>query len=318
MRETQQFVAFEPSQQPHERCDCSPLSLWQRANPYGPEERHTCVLVAPNLNKALQATLASYVSHTLPCSLLVLHVAQFKHIVLSPASARSHQRLMYHTSATFLAQIVQNIRRTLRTSDQILVEDCGSGAAILFPSADQEGIACIARRILQSIRLLQAETVVPPLRYETEVVFGLGAYLGLSGSLAELFEQATQIQERITFRPAIVDLPVQTTARSGYTAQHSELVQAKEARVHEARASGIPFMQIPSRLPVHLQSLIPYALALELRCAPVGRNHKRLTVAMANPTDTRAISHLCKVTGMRIFPVSCEIVALEKLLASNW
>ncbi len=198
------------------------------------------------------------------------------------------------------------------------MEASGTGAAILFPGVDQEGIACIAQRISHSIHLLQAETVVPPLRYETEIVLGLGVHPGPSGSLEELFEHAGQIRESIIFRPAVVPVPASETERPGRVDGSSRQVQAKEARVREARANGIPFMQIPSRLPTRLKQLIPYALALELRCAPVGRDHNRLTVAMANPTDTRAVYFLSEATGMSIFPVACEIVALETLLASGW
>jgi hypothetical protein len=77
-------------------------------------------------------------------------------------------------------------------------------------------------------------------------------------------------------------------------------------------------MQLPTCLSASLQQLIPYPLALELRCAPVGREHNRLTVAMANPGDLQALDHLQAATDMIIFPVSCEREALEILLASGW
>ncbi|HJT56759.1 MAG TPA: hypothetical protein VJ761_09705, partial [Ktedonobacteraceae bacterium] len=85
-----------------------------------------------------------------------------------------------------------------------------------------------------------------------------------------------------------------------------------------ARANGTPFMQLPSRLPQRLKQLIPYELALEIRCAPVGRDHNRLTVAMAHPSNIHAIQRLREVTGMTIFPVSCEAGALETLLTNGW
>jgi hypothetical protein len=77
-------------------------------------------------------------------------------------------------------------------------------------------------------------------------------------------------------------------------------------------------MQLPAQLPARLKQLIPYSLALEIRCAPVGRDHNRLTVAMADPTNTESIRQLCEATGLSIFPVSCDVPALDTLLANGW
>ena len=92
----------------------------------------------------------------------------------------------------------------------------------------------------------------------------------------------------------------------------------EQALLNQARNSGIPFMQLPVELPARLKSLIPYPLALEIRCAPVGRDHNRLTVAMADPTNRNAVRHLKEITGMIIFPVSCEPAVLDALLANGW
>ena len=82
--------------------------------------------------------------------------------------------------------------------------------------------------------------------------------------------------------------------------------------------SGIPFMQLPTKLPARLKHLIPYHLARELRCVPVGRDHNRLTVAMAQVVDVSALDLLKETTGMAIYPVACEIDALDALLANEW
>ncbi len=82
--------------------------------------------------------------------------------------------------------------------------------------------------------------------------------------------------------------------------------------------NGIPFMQLPAKLPVRLKHLIPYPLARELRCVPVGRDHNRLTVAMAQPAGVHALDLLKETTGMTIYPVACEISALDALLANEW
>jgi type II secretory ATPase GspE/PulE/Tfp pilus assembly ATPase PilB-like protein len=83
-------------------------------------------------------------------------------------------------------------------------------------------------------------------------------------------------------------------------------------------ADNIPFMQLPARFPQSLKRLIPYQLARELRCVPVGRDHNRITVAMANPTDTHAINLLQNTISMAIFPVACEASALDAVLSKEW
>ena len=77
-------------------------------------------------------------------------------------------------------------------------------------------------------------------------------------------------------------------------------------------------MQLPSQLPKRLKHLIPHPLALELRCAPVGRDHGRLTIAMADPMNTKALDRLKEITGLTIFAVSCAEEALNTLLANKW
>ncbi len=83
-------------------------------------------------------------------------------------------------------------------------------------------------------------------------------------------------------------------------------------------ASNVPFMQLPAQLPSRLRQLIPYHIALELRCAPVGRDHQYLTVAMADPNNSNAVHALRELTGLTIFPVACDISALNALLGTKW
>ena len=98
-------------------------------------------------------------------------------------------------------------------------------------------------------------------------------------------------------------------------AQHDDQQQAP--KVLEGH-SNIPFMQLPDRLPSRLKQLIPYQVALELSCVPVGRDHHCLTVAMADPSNISALRSLRVVTGLAIFPVSCDVAALNALLRNKW
>ena len=103
----------------------------------------------------------------------------------------------------------------------------------------------------------------------------------------------------------------------------AELLPLAEHRNHDTAPrrhadTSIPFMQLPTEIPARLKQLIPYNLALTLRCVPVGRNHHSLTVAMANPANHEDIRQLQMITHMVIFPVSCEEEALNALLEQPW
>lgn len=320
MREARHPISSESSPSIYRRCTCLPLVCLQQSeyqtdrNPHG---QYSFVPVAPPLESVLRTTLTNRLPLVTPLSLLLLHIAQFEHIQMPPTSAIIHKRLDYHASGYLLEQILQHIRRTLRAGDQILEEKSGTGAAILFPLVNEEGVSHIAGRLSHSLNLLQAETITPPLHSETEIVLGFGSHSGPTDSLEELFCRAGLVQERITFRPAVAWGPTREK-EPAVCAEFHPGPGSKEVRLREARVNGIPFIQIPSHLPARLQQLVPYALAVKLRCVPVGRDHNRLTVAMVNPRDIRAICRLHEATGMTILPVSCEIPALEVLLASGW
>src|SRR5258708_8413358 len=160
-----------------ERCTC-PSLLPDLA---GTTEQ--AIPLAPALTQALQTALQDHFPGLAPFSLLLFHITCFAYVSPSsdgpdlsgtPGMPDIPQRIAYHASADLLTQILRNIRRTLRTSDQILVETEGTGAALLFPQVDQEGMARIAERVSCSIRLLQAETIIPPLQSETEIALEFG------------------------------------------------------------------------------------------------------------------------------------------------
>lgn len=303
-------------------CTCLPLSrLHLEAWENHAENSALLIEVTPatlELNSSLRAQLENYFPRSNPLSILLLHIAQLEQIHITSRSAISHKRHRYHVSANLLDQILINMRRTIRSSDNILVHG-GASIAIMLPDVDQEGARALLERVYHSINLLQPETVIPPLKRETEITLGFGSYPKPGDSLEELLYLTGFIASRITLRPAV------TTQLHG-----TRSIGLVEVNLHDrnqdeendsfvaARNSGIPFMQLPARLSSRLKHLIPYSLACELRCAPVGRDHNRLTVAMASPGDTQAIERLCSTTGMAIFPVACEAQALDGLLQQSW
>ena len=249
-------------------------------------------------------------------SLLLLHITQLEQAHILPRAAVFQKRERYHAPESFLEQVLVNMRRSIRADDQLLVHG-STGAALLLPDVDRVGAERILERVYHSINLLQPETVIPPLKRETEIVIGIGSYPHPSHSLEALLAQASIVARRIILRPAVrVQLPIPIEQIGVDPATFVDEVN-KELK-HQPQLKGIPFMHLPSRVPSRLKHLLPYELARELRCAPVGRDHNRLTVAMADPTDTGAIERLREATKLTIFPVSCEIGTLEILLEHGW
>ena len=308
---------------PVERCNCVPLCSLHRASKDefedGGEGAEQILPVTPELNTQLRTTLDTYFPRATPLSVLLLHISQLESIHIVTKTATVLKRPRYHAPASFLNQVLTNIRRTIRTSDAILIHT-GIGAAIIFPGVDREGGANILERVYHSINLLQSETVIPPIKRETDVLIGLGSYPKAGASMESLLYHTGLVARRLRFRPAVTPLSWSFDAESAAEEVGRRRLSDEDESVllHQARSSGIPFMQLPAQLPTRLKQLIPYALALEIHCAPVGRDHHRLTVAMADPTNRNVVRRLQEITGMSIFPVSCELAALDALLGHGW
>lgn len=305
-----------------ERCECPSLSELHQELWHEPETTAQSGQIVPatrELNSYMRAALSTFFPRSTPLSVLLLHISQREHLHIAPKSNILHKRHRYHAPASFLEQLLVNVKRTIRTSDQILVHD-GAGAAIIFPDVDQEGAANIVERIYHSINLLQAETVTPPLKRETDILLGIGSYPRPGSTLEHLLYHTGLVTRHITLRPAV---NTQLRPVKGNNLVEELLPSRTQddnafALLSQARTTGVPFMQLPRELPSRLKQLIPHALALEIRCAPVGRDHNRLTVAMADPTNTSAIDRLHAEAGLSIFPVSCDVAALDVLLAKGW
>lgn len=308
-----------------EHCNCLPLSsLHKLPSQRQVEDIVDCEQVTPatqELNVKIRAHLATLFPRSTPLSLLLLHISQLEPIHLTSQSVVFRRRQRYHAPPAFLEQVLANIRRSIRTSDQFLVHE-GVGAAIIFPDVDQQGMQNILDRIYSNVSLLQAETVIPPLKRETDIVMGIASYTEAGASLEPLLFQVGVTARKFMLRPAITTQLWSTQSAYLHTVEkadlhlNDDLVTSRRAEVLATVLS--PYMKLPAQLPRRLKQLIPYSIAVELRCAPVGRDHHCLTVAMADPTNSVAIGHLREVTGLTIFPVSCDVPALNALLAHKW
>ena len=328
-----------------EICSCAPISSLCLLSIQEQERETQCwhddgdedeqLLPVPTaLNTLLRTRVQSLLPSCTSLSVLLLHVSQLEDIHMTPETEVVRKRRRYHPSVNVVEQIVTNVRRAIRTEDSLYL-DAGKGAAILFPNVDQEGAYTILERVYNNVNLLQAETIVPPLTHETDIVLGIGSYPEQGPSLEHVLASAGHVMYRLTLRPAITShlwdtMPLAESTLSLHDTfdaeiQDDEHIQSPALALPLANIlpttqepSPVPFLRLPSTLSKRLKSLVSYRVATLFRCVPVGRDHNRLTLAMADPTDTVAISTLHESTGMSIFPVSCDKDALDALLAESW
>ncbi len=302
-------------------CECLPLALDLRersdAKQFCTADDEQTICISQLLYGRLHTFLHELFPRVEPLSLLVLHLSQRESTPLAPHSNLLHKRRWYHAPPGLLEQVLANVQRVIRIEDNMLLcED--TGFALVFPGVDQQGAEIILERIYSSICLLQAETLIPPLIRETTIALGMGTYPASAESLDMLYQQAGRTAQSLVLRPI---LTTQLRGAKPIPAPDNMLqfVQAKREEVAaDLDLAGIPFMELPHTLPDRLTQLLPFSVAMELQCAPVGRDHHRLTVAMLDPTDAAALRRLQHVTGMTIFPVSCDESALHSLLTHAW
>ncbi len=299
------------SQQPGP-CDCLPLSpLYKELQEHATadwSENEQIVPAQQDLITRLRDTLNTLLPRTTPLSAFLLHISQWERTSIVPQSPLSSQRRRYHAPPGLLEQVMANVHRVMRIDDRVLAQE-NVGVAIVLPDVDQQGAHSIVERVYHSISLLQAETVIPPLTLDTTILLGVGTYPTAGPSVEQLLYHMGLTARRFTLRPAL------TT----HLWDAQSLLTREDERTHDNKGvPGIPFMHLPQTVPHRLKHFIPYPLALELRCVPVGRDAHCLTVAMVDPTNTDSITRLHITTGMTIFPVSCDLVELYTLLAKKW
>ncbi|GCF06454.1 hypothetical protein KDI_00180 [Dictyobacter arantiisoli] len=275
------------------------------------EGKNTTVPIAQELYAAMSTMIQSLFTHGETFSILLLHMSQLEASSLTTHYERRH----YHASPDLLQQVLRNVRRVLRIDDKMFINGPG-GAAIIFSQVDREGIRIIVERVYRSVSLLQAQTMTPPLTHETTIVFGYGTYPQPSASLDALYQQIEYCAYTVTFRPALVahrrgvrSVPVLVSERQP---DHKQPVG------NASLTGAVPYLELPHVLPKRVKALLPYQIACEFHCAPVGYERQQLTVAMREPTNATMLTRLHEITGLTIFPVACEEQELNALLIHPW
>ena len=246
-------------------------------------------------------------------SLLALHIFQ-RVSTISAISDQRTQKIM-HVTASIFEQMLLPLQRSIRAEDHILVTEA-QGAALILPHVDQQEMYHIVERIVDRLSLLQAETIEPPLTRDTIIQIGIASYPAPSPTLEALFAQLGTVARSWILRPIMASqmqgmMPVLSKPALPATSSSQKGLSRMENQ-------GIPFLDLPAILSPRLIHLLPYTLACELRCVPVGRHLQRLTVAMADPYDQKAQQRLQEITHMTIFPVACDVDQLNALLEKGW
>lgn len=91
------------------------------------------------------------------------------------------------------------------------------------------------------------------------------------------------------------------------------LVDEEELSYTLSEQMGVPCLEAwqLDDLPNSLLAIVPYDLAERCRVVPVALEGKRLTLAMANPSDFKALEEIAFVTGMVIMPRVCPELRLS-------
>lgn len=288
-----------------ELCVCQPLSPLSTQVRGAKSEDEESVPTSSALSMRLHNALQTLFPRSTPISVFLLHISQWER---TQSSLQQH----YHASSELMEQVMTNVRRVMRADDKVLLQE-QAGAIIIFPDVDQQGAYSISERIYHSVCLLQAETLIPPLTLDTTILMSMSSYPEPAASVEQLLYFTALPAYRFTLRPAI------TTPLWNTSAIFVQESTPKNEHLQNTKGrSGFPFMNLPATIPTRLRNLIPYSLATELRCVPVGRDHHYLTVALADPTNSEQIQRLQVTTGLTIFPVSCNLEELSTLLAKNW
>lgn len=285
-----------------ECCHCSPISSLHSLSQ---EDHGNLVPTTTTLNHRLRTLLDELIPHTTPLSIFLFHVSQVEQAQMISKDMVVPPRSHYHVEQGLLEQVLASVRRAIRADDRMLLQD-NSGGVLILPHVDSPAVCNILERISRSLALLQAETMIPPLSRETTILIGYGTYPEARISVEQPLYYASLVARRFTLRPAITTHLWDIVPTAG---QESNLPK---------ELPGIPFLDLPEELSACLKRLIPYQLAEELRCVPVGHDQHYLTVAMADPGNAEDVRRLQEVTGMTVFPVSCKKENLDALLLDAW
>ena len=204
--------------------------------------------------------------------------------------------------------LLNNLRRLVRKTDRVLL--LGHSLYFLLLGANIQGGQIVQNRLWEALlwrvhNLSERDMVRPQ-----SIAIGHSSFPMRNKTIRDFIVAS----DKATF--------CFETQREKAALKHDEVPQGQHNRDELdlelpvlARKLGIPYLTLlPRNLPQSLQHLVNPKLAQELRCYPLGRERKMLTVAMLNPEDHSALDRLKQETGLHIFPVLAHPQALQVAL----
>lgn len=192
-------------------------------------------------------------------------------------------------SSAALQRALPRIRRTIRGTDFVFFQ--GKTCAVVLPTTPIEGAQVVARRL--SALLVDVE-------YTTHVLYGAAAQTVLS---------------RLRFMRA-VEVPVDVASTgNGIRSTGAPSFHDETRLSSDAGSTSLPHLAYLSHYPsLRLFHLLPYELACQYQCVPVGAERGVLTLATCQSLTSTVIAHLQAETRRTIFQVYCEMSIIEDVL----
>jgi hypothetical protein len=270
------------------------------------------------------------------CSLLIARTV--------PHGGRAHAAF---AQTNVLGALVERLRPLIRRTDVIEVDGL-QGIGVVLKGADCDGVRAVFQRVRDA---LGASASSGGTAHLVAIGYaGSAAEWADDRDMDEAIRTAWKVRSLVTVSlPRLVE-PVALAASTHVSSGQSVETTAPQKRRHAgararggalgherrgplwllpaegpsspesevlratARSLGVPYVEIPARLPMACRKAVPADLARELRAVPIGRTRGMLTVAMHNPRDTEAVARLTTATGLTIFPVLAAPDELERTL----
>lgn len=177
-----------------------------------------------------------------------------------------------------LRRAAERAWRCVRREDAVLL--LGNAFLVMLPETSLTGAQVVANRIQAS--LLEEE-------YELQVVSGEAAQALIENTRIEQAAMTKRIEGPIASPPVLGP--------------------------QMGRSKTLPYLAFLSNYPsLQLLQILPYELAYQHHCVPVGAERGVLTLATCQQLQAEVISHFQRITQRGIFQVRCEHEVISEIL----
>lgn len=202
-----------------------------------------------------------------------------------------HASLIYieltNEATHVLTLAARRMRRLLRHRDSILLLE--KVCALLLPATPFSGAEAVARRIVVSLSDIPCE---------------LHVYHGMTAIsiLQTLREKGAQCLSHEQY--------METFSLS------EQKVELTDSAIHPERTiDTLPYLSFLTNYPpFHLLRLLPYEMACQYQCVPVGAERRALTLATDRWLNREIAAKLRSATQREIFQVRCEMAVINEVL----